>query len=293
MGFKTSKEVLNWYEKQERTLTNAFIAALPWHKVRETPLDEGLVPVLLYMRDVETLTDMYHGELLRTPTGRDPVISKFMERWGVEEVTHGEVLNRFLNEAGFETPSDWQARTRRAVPFSYRAHTYLLTSLTNLLGSNFTAAHMTFGAIHEMATAQAYRRMKVIAAHPVLSQILDGIIREEAAHTYFYRSVARIELEKSETSRRIARKVVDTFWEPVGRGSLATCRMEYSIATLFGEKDAIGQLNRAVTLRARQLPGFEGLTRVTQRIAGICDKVRDKAATALYLGFSVNFYSIL
>ena len=73
------------------------------------------MPVLFYMRDVETLTDMYHRELLRTPTGKDPHISKFMERWGVEEITHGEVLNRFLNEIGYETDEKWQTQVRRNV----------------------------------------------------------------------------------------------------------------------------------------------------------------------------------
>ncbi len=96
MIFETKQEIHDRYESQPRTLTDEFIAAIPWDKVADHPIDERLVPVLLYMRDVETLTDMYHRELRRTPTGRDPVIAKFMERWGVEEVTHGEVLNRFL-----------------------------------------------------------------------------------------------------------------------------------------------------------------------------------------------------
>ena len=101
MAFETSKDVLDWYEKQDRTLTDEFIGGLPWHTVKDTPLDKKFIPVLLYMRDVEVLTDMYHRELQRTPTGRDPVIAKFMERWGLEEITHGQVINRFLNE-GFD-----------------------------------------------------------------------------------------------------------------------------------------------------------------------------------------------
>src|SRR5580765_2007351 len=103
MNFETNKEVLDWYEGQERALTPEFIAAVPWDKVKDTPFDEKFVPVLYYMRDVETLTDMYHRELKRTPTGKDPHISKFMERWGVEEITHGEMMNRFLNELGYES----------------------------------------------------------------------------------------------------------------------------------------------------------------------------------------------
>lgn len=294
MAFETSKDVLDWYERQDRTLTKEFIEGLPWHTVKDTPLDPKFIPVLLYMRDVEVLTDMYHRELQRTPTGRDPVIARFMERWGVEEVTHGQVLNRFLNESGHETAADWQDQTHKNVPKSYHANTYFLTSLTNLLGSRFTATHMAFGAIHEMSTAQAYRRMKEIAKHPVLSQILEGIIREEAAHTHFYWSVARLELQKSETAQKIARKVVETFWRPVGQGSLAKKRTEYSIATLFSEDGGVDQLDRTVTLRARQLPGFSDLTKITKRISDICGKFRSgKIAAAVSVLLSVNLNAVL
>lgn len=294
MAFETNKDVLDWYERQDRTLTKEFIDGLSWNQVRDTPLDEKFVPVLLYMRDVEVLTDMYHRELRRTPTGRDPVISKFMERWGLEEVTHGQVINRFLNEAGHETPGDWQARTMKNVPAAYHVGTYLLTSLTNLLGSRFTATHMAFGAIHEMSTAQAYRRMQELGGHPVLSKILEGIIREEAAHTQFYWHVARLELQKSAAARKMARKVVESFWRPVGQGSLAKKRAEYSIATLFSGKNGVEQLDRTVTLRARRLPGFDDLTNVTQRISAICENFKSKpAAVVASLLFSINLNAIL
>lgn len=294
MAFETSKDVLNWYEKQDRTLTDKFIDDIPWNEVRDTPIDAKFIPVLLYMRDVEVLTEMYHRELQRTPTGRDPVISKFMERWGIEEVTHGQVINRFLNEAGIDTPDDWQNQTHRNVTTSYHVNTYLLTSLTNLLGSRFTATHMAFGAIHEMSTGQAYRQMRDLANHPVLTQILDGIIREEAAHTHFYRSVARIELQKSETAQRIARRVIETFWRPVGQGSLARKRTEYCIATLFADEkgDGVELLDRTVTKRARHLPGFADLTKTTKRFGDICRKfLSTEAATAASLVFSINLYA--
>lgn len=296
MAFETSKDVLNWYEKQDRTLTGEFIRDIPWNEVRDTPLDKKFIPVLFYMRDVEVLTEMYHRELQRTPTGRDPVISKFMERWGIEEVTHGQVINRFLNEAGIDTPEDWQDQTHKNVTTSYHVNTYLLTSLTNLLGSRFTATHMAFGAIHEMSTGQAYRQMRDLANHPVLTRILDGIIREEAAHTHFYRSVARIELQKSETAQKIARKVIETFWRPVGQGSLARKRTEYCIATLFADEtgDGVELLDRTVTKRARQLPGFTNLTKTTKRFGAICRRfLPANAATAASLVFSINLYTVV
>lgn len=266
MIFETKKEVLDWYDRQERALTDEFISDIEWLRVKDFPFDEKLIPVILYMRDVETLTDMYWQELRRTPTGRDPVISKFMERWGIEEITHGEVLNRFLNELGYETDADWQKQIRRDVSTSYHINTFLITSLTNLIGSKFTATHMTFGAVHEMTTAQAYRRMMEIADHPVLTHILKAIIREESAHTQFYWSIARLELRKNDLARKLARKVIEHFYYPVGQGSLAKERTKYVVQTLFSHDSALGVIDTTVTQRVQQLPGFEDINTITETI---------------------------
>jgi len=280
MRFETKQDVLDWYEKQPRSLTHKFISAIPWDDVDKYPLDKRFVPVLLYMRDVETLTDMYHEELLRTPTGKDPVIAKFMERWGVEELTHGEVINRFLNQAGIVTDEKWQAQVRKTVSKLYRMNTYLITSLTNLIGKKFTATHMTFGAIHEMSTAQGYRRLIELADHPVLTKILGGILREESAHTQFYRSVALIELRQNELSRRIARAVIDRFWQPVGQGSLHKSRTHYMINTLFGGISGLELLEKTVNDRVKQFPGFADLTRITETVKDITRRGLSEAEAA-------------
>jgi len=269
MTFETTKEVYDWYERQQPVFTKEGIAAIRWDDVRKYPLDKRFIPVLLYMRDVETLTDMYHRELQRTPTGKDRYIGRFMERWGVEEVIHGEVLNRFLNEAGVESGDSWQKEVHKNVSNFYSANMYLQTSITNLLGRKFTATHMSIGAIHEMCTAQAYRRMDELANHPVLSQILNGIIREESFHTHFYWSVAKLELRNSDLAQRIARFVIRTFYRPVGQGSLHKSRTEYAIRTLFGSDDGLDRLDKTVTQRAQTLPGLESLNKVTQTLGRI------------------------
>src|SRR5688500_9920289 len=271
MAFETTKDVHDWYERQEPVFTKEGIASIPWHEVRNYPLDERFIPVLLYMRDVETLTDMYHRELQRTPTGKDPYIARFMERWGVEEVIHGEVLNRVLNEAGVETSDKWQREVHQGVSNFYNFNTYILTSLTNLLGRKFTATHMSFGAIHEMSTAQAYRRMDELAGHPVLSRILNGIMREESFHTHFYWSVAKLELGESPAAQSIARFVINTFYRPVGEGSLHKSRTEYAIRTLFGGEGGIERLHKTVTQRAQTLPGLEALNTVTETLGKIAN----------------------
>lgn len=278
MTFETKQEVLDWYERQPRALTPEFIGEIPWSSVKSHPLDERFIPVLLYMRDVETLTDMYHRELVRTPTGKDPVIAKFMERWGVEEVTHGEVINRFLNEYGVDTDDKWQLQVRQGVSRFYRMNAYLVTSLTNLIGKQFTATHMTFGAVHEMTTAQSYRRMTEIADHPVLTTILKAIIREESAHTQFYWSVARLELRKNEFAKKLARFVIQNFYYPVGQGSKPKKESDYAVSTLFSGPDGLDTIEKTVTRRVQQLPGFDGLTRITDKISRIAQTAVAEAA---------------
>jgi Fatty acid desaturase len=269
MTFETNRDVLNWYERQPRTLTKEFIETIAWKDVKNYPLDARFVPVLMYMRDVEALTDMYYRELRRTPTGKDPIISKFMERWSIEEITHGELINRFLSEAGIETDDRWQEQVKRAVSKFYSFNTYFLTTLTNLVGKKFTATHMTFGAIHEMSTGQGYRRLIKLAGHPVLTEILTGIMREESAHTRFYWSVARLELKQSEFARRVARFVVNKFWAPVGQGAKPKRQTDYTIATLFGGSEGLEWVDKTITQRIRQLPGFETLTKINEAAAEI------------------------
>ena len=269
MSFETKKDVLDWYEKQPRTLTDEFIGKIDWNDIKKYPLAEKFIPVLLYMRDVETLTDVYYEELRRTPTGKDPIISKFMERWSTEEQTHGELINRFLNEAGIETDKKWQAQVINSVSTSYTVTNYLITTLTNLIGKRFTATHMAFGAIHEMSTTQGYRRLAELADHPILSEILRGIIREESAHTTFYRSVARIELQKSEISQKLSHFIIKHFWTPVGSGAKSADESNYTIATLFGGEDGLEWIDKNVTQRIQGLPGLENLTKVSDKIGEI------------------------
>lgn len=272
MKFETNKDVLDWYEGQERALTPEYISNIDWDDITNHPIDEGLIPVLIYMRDIEILTEMYHEELLRTPTGKDKIIARFMERWGIEEITHGQLINRFLNEIGYDTPETWQEDVKRSVTTRYHIYARLLTSLTNCVGKTFTATHMAYGAINELSAAQSYRRLIDVAGHPVLKQIVTGIIKEESVHTQFYISVARLELNKSEYAQKIARFVVENFWNPVGSGARPKELSDYAIARLFHGSEGLEWIDRLVSKKVRSLPGFDGITRINEKISKIAEE---------------------
>lgn len=186
MLFETGEDVLHWYDKEERVLTPAFLETIPWDKVKETPLASELAPVLRYMRDIETFTTMYADELRRTPTGKDPVVKRFMERWETEETLHGELLNRFLNEAGFVTPSDWKDQSFAAISPEYRRSAKLTTGITNLVGKNFSAVHMTWGG--RFKSSRRFRDMSVCGiwqSIPCWKRFCERLCGKRRATRYF------------------------------------------------------------------------------------------------------------
>ena len=278
--FETEKEVLNWYEGRSRSLTRRFVSQFPWAQIKNYSLAPAFVPVLVYMRDVESFTDMYYREVLRTPTGKDPVLRRFMERWVVEETDHAEVLNRFLREAGVSVDEKWRANAKAAIPRSYTIGNYIATAVTNLFGRSFTGTHMVWGAINEMTTLQGYRRLEQAARHPLLSKLLRAIVREESAHANFYFQIAHLRMTGSEFAQGLARFAVRRFWTPVGQGAKSSVETDYLIATLFAGREGVAVFDRTVSHKIRRLPGFALEKTITDRVSRI--------SLASVLGFAAS-----
>ncbi len=267
--FETESDVLTWYEAQPRALTKEFLDGLGWDEIADHPLNPAFAPVLVYMRDVESFTEIYYEELLRTPTGKSRIMRQFMDRWSAEEQQHGELLNRFLAEAGYPSSEQWQAEAKAAIPFRYVFENKFYPLITNCFGKYFSGAHMVWGAINEMTTLQGYRRLWGLAGHPVLEKLLRAIAQEESIHTHFYWSIARLKLEQSGLTRNVARTIISRFWTPVGQGTKPQAETNYVIASLFKGDEGVEFFDRNVNQRIEQLPGFDGLRSVTDRIAQI------------------------
>lgn len=270
--FETEKEVLDWYERQARSVTKAFTDDFPWAEVKHHQLNPAFIPVLLYMRDVESFTDIYYREALRTPTGKDPIIRRFMERWVVEEADHGDILNRFLSEAGVPVELKWQTRVKAAIPLSYSAESYISTCVTNVFGKSSTATHMVWGAINEFTTLQGYRCLSAAAEHPLLTRILSMIVREESAHANFYWQIARLRLLRSRFAQGLARFAVKNFWTPVGQGAKPANETDYVISTLFAGQPGVSFFDKNVSQKVERLPGLDGLKTITDRIERISSR---------------------
>jgi rubrerythrin len=264
--FETETDVLEWYERQPRALSREFIDSIEWKEVKNYELNPAFIPVLVYMRDVESFTELYYKELLRTPTGRDPVIRKFMDRWNTEEAEHGEVLNRFLAEAGMPSSEHWAAEAKRDIPSSYTFLSRFYPHITNCFGKYFSGTHMAWGAINEMTTLQGYRRLWTLAEHPVLEKLLRAIAQEESLHSNFYWQIARLKLQRSGFAQRLANFMIEKFWAPVGTGPKREEDAKYVISTLFSGADGLEHFERNVNQRAQRLPGLENVRRLRAKV---------------------------
>lgn len=269
--FQSEEEAINWYEAQPRVLTKEFLDSIPWKDVKNHQINEKFVPVLFYMRDVERLTEVYYRELLSTPSGRNPWVRRFIDKWSTEEPVHGETLNRFLAELGYPSEEKWFEKVKKDMPFSYKVSSKIASATANMFGSRFTPVHMTIGAIHEMTTLNGYRKLWENADHPVLTYILKSIAREEAAHVFMYSTIARIHLQKSQFRQKLTDYIVEKFWTPVGQGSKREEDTNYVIQTLFSGPEGVKEIQKYVSGRMRdQFPGLEkAAQKVSDHIAGI------------------------
>lgn len=267
--FETDKEVLDWYERQPRALSKEYVNNIKWNEIKNHQLNPAFVPVLIYMRDIEYFTDMYYQELRRTPTGKDPIIRKFMDRWSIEELHHGNLLNRFLEEAGVPTGKNWQVEADRNIPRLYKIGSYLVDYGARPFGKYFHGAHMVWGAINEITAMNAYRRLSDLAGHPVLKQLLIGIVQEESIHGSFYWNVARVKLNESQFSKMLAKFIIGKFWSPVGQGAKPKGETNYVMATLFPGKEGLQLFDEKIGSRIERLPGFGGFKGLTERIAPV------------------------
>lgn len=265
-------EAVTLYESQRRALTPEFISSIAWQDIQKYPLNKKFIRVLLYMRDIEAFTEVYYKELRKTPTGRDPAIRRFMDRWQAEEALHAELLNRFVNEAGVETSKNWFQEAKHNIPLSYWVRASIKPTIANMVGKQFSAVHMTWGTIQELSTLQGYRRLWEQSQHPVLEYLLRGIAAEEAIHIYFYRTIARLKLEESKFSQQLARFLIDRFWNPVGQGLKSAEDTNFVIATLFAGEPGVDAADNHINKMIANLPGFHQFTRVKNRIAEIASQ---------------------
>jgi hypothetical protein len=231
---------------------------------QDRPLDPDALRCLRYMHDVEGHTMCYLRDVLVTKAHRDPDVTAFLACWSYEEHWHGDAIAKVLGAHGELAGSGRLAEVRRRLP-KRDALRPMMFSLGSTL-TNLTAVHMAWGAINEWTTQAGYARLAQKARHPVLSELLKRIMRQEGRHIDFYAAEARRRLAQSRLSQRITRGALEHFWKPVGSGVMPPGEVRFLVSHLFGDEEG-HKAARRIDKQVARFPGLDGLRLVENAVA--------------------------
>ncbi len=232
-------------------------ADIDFHRFQRTPLPAPALRCLQYMHDVEFHTSCYLRNLLNTKAHHDPDITTFLTIWNYEELWHGEALARVLAEHDQPAGGARVAAMRRRLGWRITASPIGWMAFSAVT-PQFLAVHMTVGALNEWTTQTGYARLAQVAGHPVLTELLRRIMRQEGRHIDLYAARACAELEGSSAARSITRAVLRRMWRPVGARVMPRSELQFLAQTLFAGEDGQRAVRR-IDERVHRLPGLDGL----------------------------------
>jgi hypothetical protein len=232
------------------------------------PLPSEAMRCLRYMHDVEYHTVCYLRDLLVGPAHADAEITSFLSFWVYEEFWHGEALAAVLQAHGEPAGEARVTAMRRRLGWTERLRPLTMMAGSALIGEEFVALHMAWGAINEWTTQAGYAQLARRAGHPVLSDLLKRIMRQEGRHIDFYASQAHRRLAASSRARSIARFALRRFWNPVGSGVMPPAETQHLARYLMGGPDGLAVAQR-IDSHIDRLPGLEGLRLLKRSITAL------------------------
>ena len=233
-----------------------------------TPLGPDDLRCLRYMHDVEYHTICYLRDLLVSPAHGDAEITSFLSFWVFEEFWHGEALAAVLSAHGEPAGLTRVTNMRRRLGWAERIRPLTMMAGSVLAGDDLVAVHMTWGAINEWTTQAGYSQLARRASHPVLSELLRRIMRQEGHHIDFYASQAHRRLAASRRAQRLTRFALSHLWSPVGSGVMPEAETAHLATYLMCGPDGLATAQR-IDRRVDRLPGLAGLALLQRSIAGL------------------------
>jgi hypothetical protein len=222
------------------------------------------------MADTETHTILYMRDLLAGHSASDDEIITFLSVWVYEELYHGRALSTLLNAAGRPQAVDHYTCVTRSASFRETIDA-TLSHLAAGLTPRFIAVHMAWGAINELTAAAAYQAVERRTRNPVLSRLLNRIMRQERKHFSFYYQQAYKRLLDEPRTQSLVRFALRKFWRVVGTGVAGEENLAFIAAVHFGDEEGRRSLRDAEE-KIQALPGLEWFDLLSKQVEGLAEK---------------------
>ena len=222
------------------------------------PLPADSLRALRYMCDVEYHTVCYLRDMLVTPSHTDGEVSTFMTMWNREEYWHGEALAAVLGVHGVTVEYDQLKAKRVKLGWKDRLDPIKQSIIGNIVGKDFIAVHMAWGAVNERCAGAAYKRLAKLEPHPALAPLLKRIAAQEARHIAFYSTQAAKRMADSAKATTLVRLILSKVWNPVGSGIMTDDEVKHVMGHIFAGEDGLADV-RKLDEQIAKMPGLDGL----------------------------------
>ena len=263
-----------------RTVTPVVWDDVDFDAFKTRPLSEDALRCLRYMHDVESHTVCYLRDLLLTASHKDPRITTFLTMWNYEEYWHGVAIGAVLEAHGEAFGDDRIAPMRVGQGLKDKLSPIISYVGGLLLGEDFIALHMTWGAVNEWSTQTGYERLMERENHPELTKLLKRIAKQESRHIAFYATEARDRLARSPRARRATRWALKTRWSPVGSGVMPLAETDFLLSYLMGGSLGENYADR-IDSHVDKLPGLDGLNLVQNALDKILARAEASGTAAV------------
>lgn len=236
------------------------VSDLDFSTARDYPVSDNEKRCLTYMMDIESHTIVFLKGILSTCAIRDPETTSFLSCWAYEEFFHGRTIRKFLEAAGLHFSPTRSADIQKDATFREWLEGMGASFLCQLT-RHFHAIYLTWGAISELTTLEAYGVLASRSENPILSEMLGRLAKDERRHFAFYYNKARRQLVHP-YAQKLTTFVLKKFWLPVGAGLKPD--EEVSFISRFVLGDARGATVAArIDATIAKLPGLAWFDRLT------------------------------
>lgn len=180
------------------------------------PLTDNEVRCLTYMMDIESHTIVFLKGILSTCAIKDPETTAFLSCWAYEEFFHGRTIKKFLEANGMTFSPARGGELQKDATFREWLEG-VGASLLCRVTEHFHAVYLTWGAISELTTLEAYGVLAGRTRHPILAELLRRLAKDERRHFSFYYNKARTLLAHPH-AQKLTTFILKKFWLPVGAG---------------------------------------------------------------------------
>jgi hypothetical protein len=145
------------------------------------------------------------------------------------------------------------------------------TMVGSWLLKDFSAVYLTIGAINELSTLTGYGALIRKSRHPVLTDLLGRIIKDERRHFAFYFNSAKEWLTGNEKAQRMDRWMLNRVWVPVGQGVKTQEQVDALALYLFDDEQGEEEL-LALDEKIGKLPGLAGVKLMSKALYAARDR---------------------